>query len=688
MNKTMRTVFTMLCILGMGASFAYHTRRTVQLIDNLKAPVNINIEIDKNYAPFLASIASLNGGETLFPLLPTTAYSKTMKTVVLHTGFDAGTGNTPYIYDIFLRLPQEYALETVKAIDGISIFIGNKFFYFTGADILALNGMEQNGYTLYRLPNLQYKKSLMARWINWYGDLNFIIKAGCAFFVYPARYFITWFFVVCLFLLHESWIAAAYTALRARKSRSVEILALAVITLIGFLLRVNGYTHGSAWLDELYSAGEASNPHRPFLSALGDPGNPPLYFILLRVWFMLFGWSEQSGRMLSVIMGTAAIIALYTVTASFSGKKAAFLAAVLMAVNTYLIGFSQEIRAYIFEALLVSVIAFRFLVFMRSQTAKNMACYIIPCILIVNTHYYGVFVVIANFLFFMCSALWHKTFSWKRTVSFLLGNIIIALSLFPFFMHTALSQALLDESFNTWIQKPGLLFILLAVLVPMVLVLYFYARKNILQHDTTGKKYCLLDYAIFSSGLIFMCAFIISLARPILVEKYLIVCIPFLLTIPAVVLTLCSAKVVMPLGAVFVYSVLLTGYEAKPGGGTDVYRESQEYIIHDANARPEKHNRELFYLFHAKEDTPKVQHEYTDQEKQYLLRYSYYADFYGYDRLPYYTPGDQYDVLYVNPLHFGLESDMYKQMARYGIDDEDMVRIRVNDTKTILKKYR
>jgi hypothetical protein len=692
MNKTMRTIFIIFCVAGMGASFAYHTRTTLSLLVNLKAPVHINIEIDKKYAQFASIIASLNSGETLFQLSPTTAYSETMKTIVLHTNTGAEDNMPHYIYDVFLRLPQEYASETLKAIDGISIFIGNKLFYFSSMDILSLNGMEQNGYILYRLPNLQYKKSLIARWINWYGDFNFILKAGMAFFVYPARYFITWFFVVCLFFLYQSrlrlWISAAYNALCARKSRLIEILILAAIALIGFLLRINGYVQSSSWLDELYSAGIASNPHQPFLNAFGDPGNPPLYFICLRLWFMLSGWSEQSGRMLSVLIGTAAIISMYIVTASFSGKKAGFIAALLMATNTYLIGFSQEMRGYILEVFLVSIVAFRFLVFMRSQTIKNMVWYIVSCILIVNTHYYGVLVVIANFLFFLYSALWHKNLSGKSVISFLSGNIIIALSLLPFFIHTAFSRALADKSFNTWIQKPGMIFILLAALVPIILLLYCYVRKYILQHDNTDKKYFLIDYAIFSISAIFMFAFIISWIRPILIEKYLIVCIPFLFTLPSVFLTSCPVKFVIHIGCVFIYSVMLTGYEANPGGEIDVYKESHAYIIRDSDAHTQKNNLELFYLSRNTEDAPKVQHEYTDKEKQALLRYSYFADFYEHNQLPYYTPDIQYDVLYVNPTHFGFESDMYKQMARYGIDDKNIVRIRVNDKKTIVKKYR
>jgi hypothetical protein len=687
MNKTIRTVFTILCIAGMGVSFAYHTRSALSLLVNIKVPVNINIEINKNYAQSISVIALLHTGETLVQLSPTAAYGETIETIVLYAGFNGDTSSIPYIYDVFLRLPQEQDFETLKAIHEISVFIGNKLFYFSGADMLALKGMEQNGYTLYRLPDLRYKKSLMARWINWYGDFNFILKTGIAFFVYPARYFMTWFFAACLFFLYKSRITASYNALCAQKSRPAELLMLAVIVLMGFLLRINGYVRDSAWLDELYSAAIASNPHRPFLdAAFGDPGNPPFYFICLRLWFMLFGWSEQSGRMLSIVIGTAAIISIYIVTASFSTKKAGFLAALLMATNTYLIGFSQEMRGYILEVFLVSIVAFRFLVFMRRKTTKNMVWYIIPCIFIVNTHYYGVFVVIANFLFFLCTVLWHKNFSWKKTISFLVGNILIAFSLLPFFMYTALSKALLEKSFNTWIQKPGLIFILLAALVPIVVFVYFYMRKNILRHGNAEKNYCLPDYAIFSISVIFMLAFIVSWARPILIEKYLVVCVPFLLVLPSVFLTFCPTKFIMSIGSIFIYSVMLTGYESNPGGGIDVYKESQAYILHNANT--EKRNVELFYLYYDNESVPNIQHEYIDQEKQSLLRYSYYADFYGYTQLPYYAPGMHYDVLYVNPLHFGSESDMYRQMAIYGIDDKNVVRIRVNDKKTILKKYR
>jgi 4-amino-4-deoxy-L-arabinose transferase-like glycosyltransferase len=679
MSKAIRIIFTVLCVAGIAVSFAYHTKTILYRIDNLKAPVHINIEIDKNRMAFLTVIASLNSEETLLQLSSTTEYNETLETVILHTGYGS-TDGIPAVKDIFLRVPQEHALETLAAIDNISVFIGNRLFYFSGADILALNRTERDEYVLYRLPGLQYKKSLIAQWINWYGDLNLIIKAVCSFFVYPARYFLTWFFLLCLIFLQKARIAAAYNALTARKSRLwAEIFMLAAIAIAGFLLRFNGYVQGSANGDEYYSAVIASNPQQPFFNIFGDPGNPPFYYICLRVWFIIFGWSEQSGRMFSVLIGTVAIISLYRLVTAFSGKKAALLSTLLMATNTWLIGFSQEIRAYILEVFLVSIVAYRFLIFMRSQTVKNMAWYIIPSILIVNTHYYGILVIMANFLFFLCAAGRHNTFLWKKTVSFLFGNIIIAISLLPFFMYTAFSKAVLDGNFNTWIGKPDLAYTLLSVLVPIVLLLYFYVRKNILRHGSIGRQYGLLDYAVFSTGVIFLFAFLISLARPILIQRYLAVLVPFLFIIPSIVLielfknltfktNSVPAKFALLAGSIFIHSVMLVGYEAILGGSVDAYQESQAYIIRDAGTHREKRS---FEFLPGKEGASNIQ-----------------ADFYGYSQLPYYTPNTQYDVLYINPYYFDDEENTRKQMAEYGIDYENTVKIWVSDSRTILKIYR
>jgi 4-amino-4-deoxy-L-arabinose transferase-like glycosyltransferase len=454
---------------------------------------------------------------------------------------------------------------------------------------------------------------------------------GAAFFMHPVNYLLTWFFLCCLVFLYKDILANIYRSLYAlykQNGRVFEIMLLALITLAGFMLRFNGYAHHSAWNDELYSANIAANPESPLLNTFADPGNPPFYFILLRLWFKLFGWSEQSGRFLSVLLGTAAIVSIYRLLGSFSCQKAAFFAALLMAVNNYVIGYSQEMRGYILEVFFVSIIALQLLLFVDKQKFKNLFWYTLFCILLVNTHYYGILMVMSNFLFFVYILIRYKNIKLKMTVVFILGNILIAVSFLPFFIYTAFQQALLDNSFNTWLSRPGMGLILLTVIVPFFLALYFHIRGQIFQKWFTGPQSRLLDHAVFSICVIFALAVLVSMLRPIYQSKYLVICFPFLLVLISLVLAYLfdhiGFLVVRFCVIVLLYSFMLTGYESKQGGGTDVYQESHAYIIRDAGSHPDSKSAERFN---------------PGMIELYRERYDHYAAFYGYSRLHFWLAG-------------------------------------------------
>jgi uncharacterized membrane protein len=198
---------------------------------------------------------------------------------------------------------------------------------------------------------------------------------------------------------------------------------LGLVVLAGFALRCKSYDWHSAWLDELYSV-SVSNPAAPFLTTFGDPGNPPLYYVLLRVWFGVCGWTEKSGRFFSAFIGTAAIVPFYFFVKRFADKKAALLAALYMAVSAQFVVYSQEMRNYILMVFLVLIAANQFFVIITSRKLDfvNMLRYIIPSILLANTHYYGSLFVFANFLFFLVFSITTKIFSRKNVVLFLGGN--------------------------------------------------------------------------------------------------------------------------------------------------------------------------------------------------------------------------------------------------------------------------
>jgi uncharacterized protein YneR len=655
----------------MGVPFVYHLFKDPDIVGEIKAPVHVNIEIDKKYTYLISVIANLNGGDRLFPISPTTVTEDTIKTVVLYGEIKQKT-QAPFVHALSLRIPKESAAGVLDAIDGISVFIGNKTFYFSHSRVIGLPGREQGGYLLYKLPGLEYKKSLIGSWINWYGDFNLAVKTAMAFFVYPAQFIITWLFLICLLIICRSEIAGIYRVLRKQHIVLLELLPLGFVVLAGFMLRFNGYIRYSSWGDELYSACTASNPNRPFLSTFEDPGNPPFYFILLRCWFVVFGWTEQSGRLFSVLLGSAAIISLYVMVKWFTNRKTAFLAAVFMAANTFLIGYSQEMRGYILEVFLVPLVVIRFFVFVqeRERIFTNLAWYGILSILLVNTHYYGSLFVLANFIFYILYSIKTKTFIWKKTLLFLAGNITTALSLLPFFIHTALRRALLNTVFNSWIPSPGIMLQCTAAAIPLFLLVYVYLRRTVFPGIISKQRRYLLDYMLFTSAAVFLMAFGVSLYRPILYQRYLILLIPFLPAALALVLAgvfeNSHSKPVAMLCAIGIYICILSGHESKVGGSTSAYRESYVYISRDAESHPQNKSGEY----------PPVWHR-ADAER-----------FYGYsfNKLPWYVSGDTYDVLYFNPLK-NFEKELDAAIVALDVKPEKILRIRVNERTSVFKIY-
>ena len=74
---------------------------------------------------------------------------------------------------------------------------------------------------------------------------------------------------------------------------------------LGLLLRIYNYNSFGFWWDELYSVGIVGNPDGDFSSVFLDPGNPPFYNFLLKIWLHIFGYTPESARSLSVLLDTS-----------------------------------------------------------------------------------------------------------------------------------------------------------------------------------------------------------------------------------------------------------------------------------------------------------------------------------------------------------------------------------------------
>lgn len=121
-----------------------------------------------------------------------------------------------------------------------------------------------------------------------------------------------------------------------------------------FLLRLINLNQ-SLWLDEAISYFAVKNFN--FFEiitkfSLGDV-HPPLYYLVLKFWTVLFGYSEIALRFPSVIFGVLTVWFVY----KLGGKKAA----IFMAVNPLAIYYSQEARMYSLATFAITAAVYFFL---------------------------------------------------------------------------------------------------------------------------------------------------------------------------------------------------------------------------------------------------------------------------------------------------------------------------------------
>jgi mannosyltransferase len=107
------------------------------------------------------------------------------------------------------------------------------------------------------------------------------------------------------------------------------------------------------WIDEGLSVGIANRPIGAIPHALREDGSPPLYYVLLHYWLKAAGNTEAGVRALSLLFALLAIpVAWWAARAIFRSLKAAWVAAVLTALNPFLSQYAQEARMYTLVALL------------------------------------------------------------------------------------------------------------------------------------------------------------------------------------------------------------------------------------------------------------------------------------------------------------------------------------------------
>lgn len=181
-----------------------------------------------------------------------------------------------------------------------------------------------------------------------------------------------------------------------------------VILFTGVLLRIISLNFNSYWIDELFSIDTAlMKSASDVISECREDVHPPLYMLILHFYVKIAGDSEMASRLLSAVFGIISIAGFYMIAnLLFNSRKA--LAMMMMFSIAYLpVYYSQESRSYSLLLMFVIFTNYFFLkAFIFPDTYTSEVKKIFPLIfysmfslMMLFTHYYGIPVIIFNFIF-------------------------------------------------------------------------------------------------------------------------------------------------------------------------------------------------------------------------------------------------------------------------------------------------
>ena len=185
-----------------------------------------------------------------------------------------------------------------------------------------------------------------------------------------------------------------------------RLLWMGMVIMLAFVLRVSLLDEQSLRGDEAASATYATFPATKIvaISHTVDP-HPPTFYLLLHLWERLTGVSEFAVRLLVVFPAVLSVAMIFALVSRIAGRRAGAVAAFLLAINSYHIWHSQDLRSYTWLLLLGLLASLALWHALNHPRPRNWVWYVISLLGMLYLHYYAVFIIGFHLLFvayFLC----------------------------------------------------------------------------------------------------------------------------------------------------------------------------------------------------------------------------------------------------------------------------------------------
>jgi hypothetical protein len=200
--------------------------------------------------------------------------------------------------------------------------------------------------------------------------------------------------------LRGETVSAPVIYLKRLPSGVADGAGLLGVLAIALLARFHAITVPVIWYDEAYSILLAEGSPAYIWATTARDVHPPLYYVLLHYWMVLFGHGVLSARSLSALADVGTLLLGIKLMSLLATRRAIWIAALLLALLPISVRYSQEVRMYTLLGFWLMGATVALVCWVKAPDQKRYpAVYVLLMTAAFYTHYFAALCVLVHWLF-------------------------------------------------------------------------------------------------------------------------------------------------------------------------------------------------------------------------------------------------------------------------------------------------
>ncbi|WP_426508121.1 glycosyltransferase family 39 protein [Serratia proteamaculans] len=209
-----------------------------------------------------------------------------------------------------------------------------------------------------------------------------------------------------------------------------------LIVMFAAVIRGISLTNKYFWCDEASSVLTSRYDLSALLYHASFDVHPPLYYLLLHGWMLLFGDSILAVRSLSMLFGVVTVALVIKLTRWLANERAALLAGGLMAIMPMAVRYSQEARMYALMGMLIIAATMALVMWLKAPANRRyLAAYAVLMTLSLYTYYFTIFALVTHWMVLLVlSCRRDEPVGYLKQSTWWLANLAIGLAYIPWLL--------------------------------------------------------------------------------------------------------------------------------------------------------------------------------------------------------------------------------------------------------------